>query len=749
MNTQQSTSLLAIICMIAYIPAAYSQDEVFEIEEIIVTAQKREQVLSEIGISAIAFSGAELRDHKIERVNDLSNLAANVNITSSFGEASFPAIVIRSVDTDTFESNSAQPTGTYVDGVYLSQPPLLAFQTFDLDRVEILKGPQGTLYGRNSTGGAVNFYSRRPTEETEGYFEVGFGKYDRFDFEGAVGSALSENVSARASLKVINQDEGPFENISTGKDEGGLEKTAARLQFLYTPSDDFEALLKIHGGVDKSDGWRYEHIPAFSPGTTTLCPEAIAGDRVGAQQNCVAFPGVTVDNDGDPFRGDWPWPSEFDNSAFGVLLNIEKSLDGMTLTSVTAYDDLDRSELFDGDASAPQFLDNVLRSDVKQYSQELRLSSDNDADYTWIVGAFYGYDEIIGNPASTFISPDFFAGDVLVEYVQETETAAAFAHFEKPLSDRWNAIIGARYTWIEGQFDATNRLTALGDPDTTFAVFASVQDVKVTDNDFSWKLGLEYSASDDTLMYGSISKGFRAAAFNGALSFSAEALEPTDAETLLAYEGGIKSTLLDRTLQVNAAVFFYDFQDIQITAIETRGSLLNSPFLTNADGADIYGAEVELQWRPADGLDIRLQAGYTKSELGDAMLEDLEGNIVNVNGMPLANSPELSFGAAVRYEGSLTSSTRFAVVADYSWNDEIARDLVGTKMLLSPSYSLLNAKASLIFGQDSDWELGVWAKNLTDEEYKLQSYQLGSFLGMFAQGWGAPRSYGVSLSKNF
>lgn len=714
---------------------ANAQTTVAELEEITVTAQRRAQSIEDVSIAIDVFSGDELSATRTLQMSDIAQQTPNLNIHGPFGDYGYPEITIRGVNADSFQQTSPQSAGTYVDGVYLTSPPLLAFQMFDLERVEVLKGPQGTLYGRNTTGGAVNFISRKPTFETEGHAEIGYGNYERMEFDGAIGGPLSETLAGRVSAQVVNQSSGPLRNSFTGEREGEIDRAAWRGQLLFKPSEDFDALLNFHGGRDKSDAYRFSQIPALDPGTGGLCADFLAGNMGGALANCVDVAGYR-DTDGDPYTNAINHVGFHDNTTYGGVLELNWHLAAGTLTSLTSYDDFERRESFDEDGGPFRVLDSIRTGDVEQFSQEVHFTSNGDGPLTWIAGAYYGTDTIAGDPDVYTDAFDWFGGDYALYFDLDTDTWAAFVQTEYQLAEPLKLTTGVRYTSVQRDVDYSEVNSNV----LTFSGSNSLDE-----SEWSGRVALDYKPARNALLYVSVSRGFNAGTFNTAFAGSDAGLQPTDRETLLAYEVGAKISIPEQRLRVSGAVFYYDYEDMQVTSIENRQGI-EAPYLTNAEGATLQGAELEISWEPLDRLELRLGGAYLDSELRDILLSDLRGVQSNYRGNRLANSPEWSFNALARYQVPVTAELDLAIQADASWEDDINRDLQATPILMSDAHWVVNGRVSLL--NEDQWNVAVWGKNLTDEQWVTEAYQVVS-AGMAGVTWSYPRTYGVSVRYSF
>jgi iron complex outermembrane receptor protein len=712
------TTTLAVAIALALSPlpvvAQSDEDASLVLEEIIITAQKREQSFNDVGIAVSVFTAEEIRELRLLKPEDVAAQTPNLKINETLAN-SIPNVVIRGVGLNDYAVNNNPAAGIYIDEVYLVSPAMLTFQLFDLERIEVLKGPQGTLYGRNTTAGTVNFISRKPRAEADGYVNLEVGNFDSFNAEAAAGGQIAPGLTGRFAAQTIQRSDGHQFNRLTGENIGEIDRTSWRGMLNWQPGDDVDILFNWHGGNDESDVWLTKIDNPF-----------------------------TTEDDGitDPFSSVASNASKMDFDAMGGALTIDWSIsDTLSLTSVTGYEELDRVHIEDRDAAALIMLDGEFRNEVEQFSQELRLTHVGD-DLVLIGGAFYGTDEV--TTRDRFDAPDLLSLLGLVgvdsignEYRQETDSWALFLHSEWQLHPAWMLTTGVRYTNEEKRFrDAFTFLIAGG---FEFPVHPVVSNDYSVD-DFSGKIGLDYSGIDNSLIYASVSKGFKSGGFQGQLTFNPDDLQPFVEETMYAYEIGAKTRLLDGRLQLNGAVFFYDYQDLQF-----YGGLFDSPVgtlfgITNVGDADVMGAEAELWWMPAQGWDIRLGLGLLDTEITRSEVDGVRA------GSWLPNAPELTFNALVRYEWDIGGNLVAHVMGATNYQDDVAFDIIREPVeAAEEGYWLADARLG-VGSSNGSWSVYLWGKNLFDETYRTQV--LFSSVG-FGSNYGLPRTYGIGATLNW
>lgn len=732
--------------------AAVGGGENLMLEEIIVTARKRQESLQDVGIAVTAFSGDEIKKLKLVSSVEIANQTPNLNINQAFAN-SVPQIFIRGVGLKDPNANATGAVGIYVDDVNLVSPMALTFQLFDIERVEVLKGPQGTLYGRNTTGGAVKFVSAKPTEETEGYLRVGIGNYESWQLEGVLSGSLGDNLKGRVSV-ISNNADGFHDNRVTGNELGDTDSQAIRALFDWQISDNANALLNIHGGNTDTTSVPFEHSGRVDLSGNPCDPR---------RSTCFDFLGYR-DGDSDIYDHDIDFEGRTELDNVGASLEVNLDFKGLRLTSITAYENSERKHREDADASPNNVLNTYWDDENKQLSQEIRLTSDNESAVSWIVGAFFSKEE---NDLSN--QYDFFRGfRDLVEaedpvafpggfdpdgvnslgvtpffvdqqFSQEGESYALFAHIEWDISDQLSLLGGLRYTEEEREMEQT---TLFAEPAFNIPIVPFFADDADFDN-VSGKLGIEFKPNENWLFYASISTGFKSGGYNGALVFDVAALEPFEEETLTSYEVGFKSTLLDGRARLNASAFHYKYEDMQLFTFASVGGL-PVQVLDNAGESTITGLEAELDMLITERLDVRLAVGLLDTELDEYDTAISGGDL---SGNELVLSPEVSFNGRVRYEWPLGEMGTLAVQTDVNYQDDIFLTPDNSTLLSQDGYWLLNGRISFT-SSDERWEIVGWIKNIEDEEYLTEAYDFSS------NGWdllihGMPRTYGIDLTLSF
>ncbi len=819
----------ALLCAVAAsfaLPAAQAQEA---LEEITVTAQKREQSANDVGIAISVLSGSDLDALGARSAMDITEHMPNVELFEA-GYTGLNVFVVRGVGLLDENPNNTPTNSMYADDVYLPYNVMMPFAMFDADRVEVLRGPQGGLYGRNTTGGALNFVSKTANfDETEGSVSVDAGDFGYVGVKGGVSVPFSDTVAGRLAFQYDSSD-GHYRNTFLNEDVGGVERLMARATLSFQPSDSFSGDLRLVVGRDTSEeglpevaghldpnalfdvGFAFG-LPSLSvpwdPNTllAVYCPSLVNSGIPDA--NCINMGGLS--GDGMPHTGVDDQVLKQDTDFSSAALNFSWDFANATLTSITAFQDYSSiNPMADGIVSPVNldslwdnidlggfrtypltpFINQQFNSDITAFSQELRLTSSGDGALSWMVGAVFAEDdmdfesptEFFGNVAWNIL---IFPGGGTMGFNQKTEALSGYGQVAFDLSDQWALTADLRYTDEQKDYNGfgyvndgplTCALIFGAGPDDDLGGFTCREVLGINENNqfslsgvetitskydegqTSWKVNLDYRPTDNTLVYGSVGQGFKSGGFFGGwlVNPTVEAYKP---ETNLAYEIGFKSTLADGRMQLNGAVFRYDYQDWQglLNIIDgaTGAAFLG---LTTLGDQETTGAEIDLRWLPADGWDVRLGLGWLDTKIvkaapppdlgpGSAVAVVDETNTpVDIIGNRTPFSPELTLNALVRYDFEAFGGNFMAVQVDGTMSDDFFLAVSNTPWSKVDSYSKVNARIELYSGDDT-WNVALWARNLTDDIHRTALYNDG--LDNFWQDYSAPRTYGVTLGYNF
>ena len=723
------------------------------LEEVMVTAEKQEQSILDVGMSVKAFTGDDLAAAGVAKLSELNGFVPGLNVKENIPGAS-PIFTIRGVGLNNFAANNNPTVGVYIDEVFLTSTAMMSFSLYDVARVEVLKGPQGTLYGRNTTAGAIGFFTNRPEHEFGGNVSVTYANYDRFETQGAVNVPLSDSLAMRFSGQVIEQGEGYWKDRQ-GRSLGDQSVSSGRVQLAFEPTSAVSANLKVEYTDVDSQAGQFEMFGTQNPANVFALCAPVANDRLDRSQ-CSDFFG-NQNNDGDPFKGDWD-PDPYVMQQSSVTFSLKADIGALQLDSISGYQGLNRTLGTDVDGTLLRQADFVLRDEVDQYSQEFRLSGDQGNSMHWILGLFYSRDDVASKVDGNFSDLVTLLSGGLVRdersqnvINQKTTTWAAFAHTEWKLSDLFSLTVAARFTDEEKEFTAIATDLSLlagtgggffgpGDPNCAPAQVACNSVSSIDDTNVSWRVALDYKPTDDLLTYFSISRGYKSGGINGGFVSQSAVLAPFEPETLLAYELGVKADLLGGAMRATGAVFYYDYTDVQ-TQIHVDVGALSVIRIGNVDEADVRGAELEVQWLPTDRLELDLGLSYLDTELG--AFSSPIGPVAAGNKLP--NAPDFSLVSAARYKVPVGDySLTFQANAQYS--DSVFRDSLNQHLLGSEAEWVFGANVELS-APSSKWSLSLWGRNLSDEQVAQGSGDNGIGNGYTLTQ--QPRTFGATFNYAF
>ena len=748
------------------------------IEEVVVTAQKREQGVNDVPIAITALGADTVADLGMRSMEDMAMSTPGLVVNQTSGTGA-PAWTIRGVGFQDYSTAASSTVGIYFDEVAYPYPVMATGQFFDVERIEVLKGPQGDLYGRNTTGGQVGFVSRKPTEEFEAGGSASFGRFSHLELEGFISGALNDNARGRVAFKTVQRFDGWQESLSRPGDElGEVETYSVRgiLDWDLTPS--FNALLNVHYNDDQSD---------------SIANTPVQGELIGENRTIfdvtgagTPFDNATIYRTGDNRAADWTnGPNNAlrpkrDNQLLGFNAKLTWDVGRFTITSVTGYDKFERDEANDWDGSALLDSSNVNVTDIEVFSQELRVASTFGENVSWLAGLYYSFDEVDEDYNYFFGEGRFGINQLDTNYRVETDSIAAFAHVEWDVTDNFGINLGGRFTSEDREFDGcTNDASppdlavpglalrdflvlvlppfipqiapnACGVLDLATFTIPDTLTADVSANEWMWKAGIDYHPTDDILTYFNVSKGFKSGGFNGANLNTVQQLGPYTIEKLTSYEAGFKATLMDSSMQLNASVFYYDYEDKQergraVTPVGIISGLVNIP------ESEIWGFEAQLQWYPTDRLSIDTSVTYLDTEITEYDAVQANSTLTNIvtadaSGLDVANAPKWSTNYTMSYEMPVGNDFVVKPAFDLIYRDAVA-GAPFTPAQAREDYFLVNARVSLFSTADDRWNVTAWSRNLFDRDYYVSAFGGGNV--WFVRTNGMPRTYGVTVDYRF
>lgn len=707
--------------------AQSSQEQAASLDDVIVTAQRRAQSLQEVPIAVTAFNAEMLERSGAQGIQDIAAKAPGVTLTQfNIGE---PQLFIRGVGTTSDSAASDPSIGISIDEVSIGRAGASSLAFLDIERVEILRGPQGTLYGRNASGGALNVYTRKPAQENSTSILARYGSFNEWGVESVINRVISDTAAARLALRV-NDSDGYAENATTGGSLEGGQQIGGRLS-LANEAGPWSILGSVDVSRDRMDG--HARIPVTASATPPAFVALINNLRAGLDRR-QSF--SSADNYQDR-----------DNWGATLRLGFEgESFDVVSLSSLRNNDYSWRDNL--GGLPFPGFpleVDDRASEEASQISQELRLVSKSDSAVQWVAGLFYFKEDVsrserfVVNTALP-IAPPSFGGDTTFSQEAVNTSYAVFGQATVPFASIWELTVGARWTHDEREVQQVavdndqGRNPPVGIP---LGPTGSPYNVRAdaTFEEPTWKIALSVEPVDNVHLYASYDRGYKAGAYPSAAQTGLQAVTPLRSEILDNYELGLKSTILNGRLRFNAAAFRLEYDDLQVY------ELLGLTLVTSNAQAEVDGFEIESAFAVSNNITIggsytSLDAHYTSNAQSGAL-------ILPYNGLVLPRSPESQFTLYADGEWEVGGG-QLAARIDYQWTDDFYFDPSNAPEVLVPAYGLLGAYAS--WEAPNGVKVAVYGKNLTDEEYQshiIKNANIGFSV------FGPPRSFGIAVSRTF
>lgn len=723
---------LAIAAILAAAPAyAQDADETTadsSTPDIVVTATKRSESLQKVPISVSAIGGDDLAKSRVSSVDSLVTKVANLQLTSIVGDNT-PIFALRGVSMSDYSLNQSSPVATYYDEVYKGNFAFLGVAMYDLERVEVLKGPQGTLYGKNTTGGAVNLITRTAKlGEISGNFSAGYGRFNRFDLNGAINLPLGDKAALRVA-GTFAQADGWFKNVVPGQpDLAETREWGLRGTLVLEPADGVKFTLR---------------------GSTSFQNPRNYG--IFAQPEAVNRPGL----DKWEIASNETTRRRARTTSVALTGNIDLS-DTLALTSITSYDKGSLHFIEDTDGQSIQLLEIPYDDEADQFAQDLRLTSDTGGPFDFILGVYYNREQVF-NSSNFKIANDFdFNGDLVVDaddcldsgiyacqfenrFDQTKESFAIYSDIKYELSDNLTLRGGLRYTHDKGrQYGFESNMLAV---DGTFlANLIPVSELNYSTDNLSGKLGLDYKFASGNMIYASYSRGYRAPSFNARAFFDPSELSVAQAEKVNAFEVGAKTQFADRKITLNMAAFYYDYRNQQFINVDPGTA---AQTLLNIPKSRIYGAEADLTIRASDGFTLRAGLGLLSTEILNGTVS---GN--NVAGNKLSNSPGLSMNMGLDITLFKGAMGKLSLHPEMSYQTSQYFEVINVPRLKQDGYALLGGHIDWE-SDNGKWNASIWAKNLADEQYMTSRVDLLAGFGFDYNHVGTPRTYGISVGMKF
>ncbi len=760
--------------------------EVEGIEAIVVTAEKRSETLQSVPVSVTAFTGAQLERMKLDSPSDLVSQVPNLQVNGIVGEGS-PLFSLRGVSMFDYSLNQSSPVASYIDEVYKGNFTLFGVELYDLERVEVLRGPQGTLYGKNTTGGAINFITHKPGFTTEGDIKVGFGDYNRKEAEGDFQTALIPDRLAMRVAFTYTKVDGFIQNVLPDHpDLEGVDQYGVRLSLLFKASDDLDFTLRLSKSMQDPQNYAIiaGRLPPPSPGN----PGGIGFTGYFRTQDGT-YGGVPLTN--YQIAQDYTPRRRQDNEAAALTMDWSVTPTNK-ITSITSWDE---GSLFnpEGTDGAPYEIWSIpYVGKTRQFTQDLRLTSTGDAAFQYIAGVYYQHEvifnstenEIFTDPAfNTYndyrdcVTNSFSPGsgysigsninlgcDYYNSFDQIRNSWAIYTDDSYKATDLLTLRAGLRYNHDNAaQKNALNQLRGSDQvPIANLGFFTTQPDgsqaptlalpgtpgyeeaVTQTRSQYlhntavTGRAGMDFNVTSDALLYFNYSKGYRSAAFNAQFLFTPQDLTTVKPENLDSYEVGFKTAWLNHRLQVDGALFHYQYKNQQIINVYPTGQ---QP-LINLGRSKIDGGELEIVGRPLHSLTLRLGSGFLHSEVQEGVLATGP-----IDGQQLPYAPHFSGTVSMDWQAFDFGVANINLHVDTNYNSKQYLALPNEDAIAQAGYALTNARLSLNGGGGS-WDVGVWSSNLFDKFYLTNAVDVQGF-GFDYRHVGTPRMFGVDAHYHF
>ena len=740
------------------------------IEVIIVSATKRAESVQDIPLSVTTFSQAQLDIKGASNLAGIQESTPNLNFSVQSAGQNVARVTLRGVGTETLVGGGDPGVALHIDGVYVGRNSAAAGDVFDVERLEVLRGPQGTLYGRNATGGSINIITKKPTFENEGYVDFTVGNYNERRVRGVANVPLSDNLSSRISIFSQSHD-GYIENLyAYGRDSDDKDSQGGRFQLLYDADSGNEYLFRGYfsksGGVGPGSVFLGKDINTVS-GYPALYLVGINSAPAGAPVLADAY-GLGTTVTGDPIsarptdlhqmRKDTPEFIDMLIQGMDFEANVNLS-DDVLFKSITSYQTNDNEILVDADNSEIAIETRYRNNMAKQFSQEFNFISQTDEPFQWILGAYFYHEELTERfqttsapglvPLDTVLPPGAVPGGGGVGQTRiaghDVDSAALFVQLSYEISDKLSVTGGVRYTRDEkeqfreigGSVDITNNLEFM-----TGAIGPRAPDSGETSfSEVSYRFSADYELSDDSLLFASYARGYKSGGFdfNGGQVIEGTEQVPYEPEYVNAIEVGSKNRLFDNTVILNITAFHYDYEDLQVFRLTSFG-----PLTDNAAQSTIQGLELEVKYEPTENFKLDGSIGYLDATYDEYSIE--RPVPTDFTGKRLNYAPEYTANLGAEYTMTLDDAYLTARL-DWSYRDDTFFDRANTELDMQEAYSLINAR--LRYDAES-YYVDLWMKNVGDEDYVTGQLINPPFAcGCRTVNIGAPRTFGLTFGARY
>jgi iron complex outermembrane receptor protein len=753
-----ATSGFIAAALIAMVPAAHAQqaDAATQTPEnrgdIVVTTERRKQSVRDIPASITAFGETQLRDLRVNQASDLTKLTSGLTVRVS-GGGSDPQFTVRGVGMNSSDVNQNPAVTTYLNDIALPSIAMAGLQLYDLERAEVLKGPQGTLYGRNTTGGAVNLITKRPTQQLSVDGRADFGALNLRDIEGGIGGGITSTLAARAAFSIYQRDGwqtlvlGPRAGVTNTRN-GDIDRKSGRLTLAWKPAPNIDVLLVGDYGETHDQAMAYKQYGNLkTDGSRTFCSYVTTGvpndgacgsysiPRTGIGGTATGGVNIYADTNPNPrtVGASFIYGNPNHVQTGGFSLKVDAKLGAVDVTSVSGWRKFHR--LIANDDGSPYVLSDALRNQsVEVYQQEVRFSNgDKTSPLSWIAGGYFTRDFISGLDRFDQSDQYAYSAEYSSYFRQRTDALAAFGQLDWRPTSRLTFAAGGRYTGERKSIYYNGTVVGTGAYSTPVKNYTN----QINAEKATWRVTAKWAPTRDFNIYGNISTGFKGGGFPGTIAFSTGQLTPFAAETMTAYEVGTKMALFDRKVQINLAGYYYDWKNFQATTqVNVNG--LPLVILASAGNARIKGLDGDIAITPFAGLMLRAAGNYSDARIVSGQY----------NGQIPPNTPKLTTTFMARYEMPIAALNATPYVqGDMSYNTSTYVALANAATVLEPALLLGNLRAGVKLRNGMD--IAGWVRNVGDKLYRTSILGSGSASLPARATFGDPRTWGISLGYHF
>lgn len=741
---QPPSVILTLVSAVAMASAmssttAIAQESGLVLEEVIVTARKRDESLQEVPVSVTALA-AELNKPSIRNLRDIEGYSPNVTIDNSGAGPGAAAISIRGVSYQEVDKSLDPSVGVIVDGVYLGTNVGQILNNFDIAQIEVLRGPQGTLFGKNTTGGVINVVRNKPTGEFGGELKAAFGSWDLQDYKGFVNFPIFEDTLAGKVYATDASDKGWLKNTTINENTSRIDSRSYGFSLLATPTDNFEALFSYDRLEDNSDIVGGHN---FNQDDSLICSLSGIIPGLNANETCAS---LDTGSDEDHVSMNDHQYASVETDAY--TLNMQWDVGPGVITAITGYRENVEFRRAEYDVSAADFFTLNFDQDYDQFSQEINFASTFSETFDFVAGVYYWeseysqQSETVGLIYNSFLLGKPAGTSSFLRQNQETESVAAYFSGDWHITEALTATVGVRYTQEEKDFKAHTVEDVIAGVVTVAPVYGQASEEW---SETTPKLGLSYQLDDDILFFGSYAQGFKSGGYFGRNTGVAAFTTSYDPETVDTFELGMKSDWMDGRVRLNATIFSTDYDDKQEDNIVPLSDGTVGTIVSNAASVEISGLELELVAALTESIRLQASYGYLDAEYKDYNADiNGDGVITDNSDLTLRRTPENTFGLSATYSENF-GDVAFVGDISYRWRDEIETISDNDPIGHVDSYGLWSASADFTFSEQ--YQISVYGRNLGDQRHAESVINIGPLTstGTYNQ----PRNWGVEFSYTF